>query len=402
MSAHSLPPKWSRRRLRFSVQANPVKSELRLPGATEVSFVPMEAIGEYGGLRLDEVRSLEDVYTGYTYFRDGDVCIAKITPCFENGKGALAHGLTNGIGFGTTELHVLRPGPTVDGRFLFYVSIAHDFRSNGEPEMLGAGGQKRIPERYVKDWLAPLPSLDTQKRIADYLDEKTEQIDSLISRKRLLLDKLTEKRQAIISHAVTKGLNPAAPKKGSGIEWLGTVPAHWEIVPLKRVIELQRGHDLPQQDRGNGSVLLISSAGEIGRHDIAIADAPGIVTGRYGTIGEFYLINSPYWPLNTTLYSKRIMGDAAFVWRLLQVMKPIFVLNSLKSAVPGVDRNDVADEHVARPPITEQTQIAEHIDRELRKLSSISEAIHNSCDQLTEYRSALITEAVTGKVEALQ
>ena len=105
------------------------------------------------------------VYDGYTYFADGDLCIAKITPCFENGKGALAAGLTSGVGFGTTELHVVRPGPNIDPRFLFYVSIADDFRKLGESELCGAGGQKRIDESFIKDWMAPLPQLDTQRWI---------------------------------------------------------------------------------------------------------------------------------------------------------------------------------------------------------------------------------------------
>jgi type I restriction enzyme, S subunit len=117
VNAAALPANWTRRRLRFDARLNPVKSELTLADDVEVSFVPMDAVGELGGLRLDEQRAVDDVYNGYTYFRDGDVVIAKITPCFENGKGALAVGLTNCAGFGTTELHVVRPGEKLDARF---------------------------------------------------------------------------------------------------------------------------------------------------------------------------------------------------------------------------------------------------------------------------------------------
>ncbi|WP_200332956.1 restriction endonuclease subunit S [Thiocystis violacea] len=187
---------WTRRRLRFDAHLNPKKSSLDMEPDEFVSFVPMDAVGEYGGLNLDEVRELEEVYSGYTYFADGDICIAKITPCFENGKGALAEGLANGIGFGTTELHIVRPGPSIDRRFLFYVSIADDFRKIGESEMYGAGGQKRIDEGFIKDWMPPLPPITTQQRIARFLDEKTARIDALIEKKRALLDRLAEKRQA--------------------------------------------------------------------------------------------------------------------------------------------------------------------------------------------------------------
>ncbi len=171
-----IPAHWGKRRLRFDAHLNPLKSKLALPADTEVSFVPMDAVGEHGGLQLNETRPIGEIYNGYTYFADGDICIAKITPCFENGKGALARGLTNGVAFGTTELHVIRPLPGLDAHFLFYMTIAHDFRSFGEAEMLGAGGQKRVPEEFLKDWRAPLPPPEIQRKIVQFLDEATAQI----------------------------------------------------------------------------------------------------------------------------------------------------------------------------------------------------------------------------------
>ncbi|TAE78227.1 MAG: hypothetical protein EAZ84_01525, partial [Verrucomicrobia bacterium] len=106
------PSKSEVKRLRFVAQLNPSKSEAsNLPRDTKASFLPMEAIGDDGSLNLERERELSEVETGYTYFRDGDVAVAKITPCFENGKGALMSGLLNGIGFGTTELIVARPLP---------------------------------------------------------------------------------------------------------------------------------------------------------------------------------------------------------------------------------------------------------------------------------------------------
>ena len=154
-------------------------------------------------MNLDEVRDLESVYNGYTYFADGDLCVAKITPCFENGKGALAEGLTNGVGFGTTELHIIRPEESIDRRYLFYVTISDDFRKLGESEMYGAGGQKRIDEGFIKDWMPPLPPLNTQQRIAQFLDEKTAQIDYIAARVEASVELLGEYRAALITAAVS-------------------------------------------------------------------------------------------------------------------------------------------------------------------------------------------------------
>src|SRR5262249_2107908 len=112
-----VPVHWRVKRLRFAARLNPSRSEIDLPEDALVSFVPMEAVGERGGLALDAERSLDDIGAGYTYFADGDVVVAKITPCFENGKGALATGLANGVALGTTELHVLRASGELNSKF---------------------------------------------------------------------------------------------------------------------------------------------------------------------------------------------------------------------------------------------------------------------------------------------
>jgi type I restriction enzyme S subunit len=143
----------------------------------------MEAIGEKGELDLSAVRDIEDVRTGYTQFFDGDVLIAKITPCFENGKGALVRGTLQGVGFGTTELHVLTPSPEVDGQFLYYITASELFRKLGEAGMTGAAGQKRVPEDFVRDFRVPVPPIYQQRAIADYLDRETARLDGLMAAK---------------------------------------------------------------------------------------------------------------------------------------------------------------------------------------------------------------------------
>jgi hypothetical protein len=144
---------WPTKRLRFLVRRTPTDEQLRrLSQTSQVNFLPMEAIGEKGEIDLSIIRDQEDVKTGYTLFFDGDVIIAKITPCFENGKGAFVEGLQHGIGYGTTELYVLSPGPELVGRFLYYVTASESFRKMGASVMTGAAGQKRVPEDFVRDY----------------------------------------------------------------------------------------------------------------------------------------------------------------------------------------------------------------------------------------------------------
>jgi type I restriction enzyme, S subunit len=400
----SVPKAWTIERLRFSILSNPVRSEVaHWRDDTLVSFVPMEAVGELGSIDASQERPIGDVYTGYTYFSEQDVLLAKITPCFENGKGAIAEGLKNGVGFGTTEFHVLRALPRLSVRWLFYLTQSASFREIGASEMLGAGGHKRLPEDFIKNFRTGIPPVVEQQQIAAFLDRKTEQIDALIAKKRELIEKLRAKRASVITDAVTKGLNPAAPARDSGIPWLGSVPKHWEIKRLKWAVMLQRGHDLPAEDRGDGNVPVVTSSGISALHDRAIAKAPGIVTGRYGTIGVFHLIEHDYWPLNTTLYSIDLHGNCPrFLRALLENLTPLFLLNAVKSAVPGIDRNDLLSIPVAIPGAEEQAAIADYLDAETRKIDRMCETVESAIVRLGEYRTALITAATTGKIDVRQ
>jgi type I restriction enzyme S subunit len=203
----------------------------------------MEAIGEDGNIRLEHEKEVGECLSGYTYFRDEDVCVAKITPCFENGKGAILRELKGGVGFGTTELIVARPNKEkITSEFIDYLFRSQTFRRLGESEMYGAGGQKRVPESFVRDFTSALPSIEEQRQVTTFLDHQTAKIDALIAEQQRLIELLQEKRQAVISHAVTKGLNPTAPMKDSGVEWLGEVPEHWALKKIKHTARMESGH----------------------------------------------------------------------------------------------------------------------------------------------------------------
>ena len=258
-----VPEHWEVKRGRFCMEINPRSQRQRaLRLDDEVSFVPMEAVGEYGGLDLGLSRSIADVESRYTEFDDGDVLVAKITPCFENGKGAFATGLLNKSALGTTELLVLRAFPALDRRFLFYVTISQPFRNTGEGAMYGAGGQKRVPLEFCANFRIQLPSPTEQHAIADFLDRETAKIDILVSTKRTLIERLKEKRAALISRTVTRGLPPDAaraaglepyPKlKPTGIDWLGELPEHWDVAPVGRKMVLQRGCDITKESAAGG------------------------------------------------------------------------------------------------------------------------------------------------------
>lgn len=149
-------------------EINPKKSELGdMPMDTEVSFVPMADIREHSmGFCAKQTKPIADVFSGYTYFGENDVLIAKVTPCFENGKSGIAHGLKNGIGFGSSELFVLRPKTDyILPEYLYWLISSDDFLEYGKNKMTGTGGLQRIPRNVLENYQIPVPPLQAQETI---------------------------------------------------------------------------------------------------------------------------------------------------------------------------------------------------------------------------------------------
>lgn len=153
----------------------------------DVSFVPMQSVSEDGTVDVTTIRKYGEVKKGFTNFQDGDILFAKITPCMENGKGCIANGLKNGMGFGSTEFHVLRPkSELVTSEWIFYLTSWPEFRKECEKNMTGSAGQKRVPKTFLENYQIDIPSLDEQDRITAQLDK----VSDLIAKCRAQLNKL--------------------------------------------------------------------------------------------------------------------------------------------------------------------------------------------------------------------
>ncbi len=395
----NIPAHWDPIRLRFLIRSNPLGSEVKLAGDQPVSFIPMEAVGEYGGLTLDTEKPLDDIGSGYTYFAENDVIVAKITPCFENGKGALAQGLTNGIAFGTTELHVLRALDELDSRFLFYLTISDWFRKLGEAHMYGAGGQKRVPERFIKEFRPPLPPTNEQQAIVSFLDEKTTKIDALIAKKAELLKRLAEKRTALITQAVTKGLNLDAPMKPSGVEWLGDIPENWDMVHLQRLFTVKSGDMISAGNMVDEGYPVFGGNGFRGFYEQWNTPENTILIGRYGALcGNVHIVREKVW---ATEHAFRVFPFMDFNTDFMAFVIETLGLNdfSKRSAQPGLNSRIVRDNRCGFPPLNEQEQIVNYLKCSFQRLDALKEPLKAQIERLHEYRQALITAAVTGQVD---
>jgi type I restriction enzyme S subunit len=195
---------WVENKLSDVCEISPPKKEskLKLEDEELVSFVPMKNLGILKqDLILKENRTLGSVYSSYTYFANNDVLLAKITPCFENGKIGIAQNLKNGVGFGSSEFVVYRPNESIESEFLFYFLCRDKFRRYGEKVMTGAVGHKRIPKEFISDQLILTPSIEIQKNTINTLNKLKRKIQALESTYQQELNSLVELKKSILEKA---------------------------------------------------------------------------------------------------------------------------------------------------------------------------------------------------------
>ena len=435
-----VPKHWEVRRIKRVVSMNPSKLEVRgtLTEQTPVVFLPMEKVEADGQIDESEIRSACEVWDGFTYFRKEDILVAKITPCFENGKGAFLGSLQTDVGFGSTEFHVLRADRSILPKFLYHLTTTQDFRAQGTDAMTGAAGQKRVPSLFVEHFPIPIPPLNEQRAIAEFLDRETKLVDKLVAKKRLLIERLAEYRTALITRTVTQGLPPEGARaagfdpsprlKPSNIEWLGDVPAHWEVRRVRNVVDLRVSNVDKKIKDGELSVRLCNYV-DVYKNERVTADLPFMqVTATTSEIARFRLglgdvlitKDSETWDdigvpsLVEYAASDLVCGyhlallrslesllDGEYLFRILQSSA---VCSQFHVSASGVTRYGLTQEAIKSvllpiPPLEEQRAIVAFLDRGTERIDSLSRRVETAIEQLQEYRTSLITAAVTGKID---
>ncbi len=422
--------KWPTTRLRYVADLNPaVRADLLAAQDTEVSFLPMEAIGEDGSLNLDRVRPVSEVRNGYSYFEDGDVAFAKVTPCFENGKGALMHDLLPGAGFGTSELTVLRPKSGTSARFLNYVVQCQEFRQGGAGAMTGAGGLKRVPDEFTRDFKAPWPTQDEQERVANFLDEQTARIDALIAEKRRLLEALEEWLNAELTR-VCFGLG--LDRSPTGNPWVPELPAGWRLMRLKHLVHgIEQGWSpecearLAAEDEwgvlkagaANGGVFREQEHKALPPHleplpDLEVRVGDVLVTRASGSaelVGSFAFVYATRPRLMLSDKNFRLKFSSApelqpelLAWacntRPLRDQIAQYVSGS-EGLAKNIGSGSLRELWLPVPPLALQPKLLQELRTRRAHLASVSEHLVRHVERLHEYRSSLISAAVTGQLD---
>ncbi|WP_312212060.1 restriction endonuclease subunit S [Pseudescherichia sp.] len=424
-----IPDHWPTLAIKHVAQLNPSKSCISIEQMKGMcSFIPMEKL-KFNSLILDEVKDVSDMYNGYTYFENEDILIAKVTPCFENKNMVVAHDLHNGIGFGSSEIYVLRCNDIINNDFLFYRLQEDNFMSIAEGAMTGAGGLKRVPSDILNNFKFGLPRVKEQSIIVNFLKHETAKIDSLIEKQQQLIELLKEKRQAVISHAVTKGLNPNVPMKDSGVEWLGKVPENWDVIKLKYLINVFEQGWSPQCEArlSEGNEYGVLKVGCVNTGDFNplehkalpsnlepqkqyLVKKDDLLISRANTkelVGSSAVVEKDY--------DNLILCDKLYRLKFEDPVNPYFISEFIRTpmvrkqvelsasgashSMQNIGQDTIKELFVALPPEDETQQLIAFIKNETSVFDSLMNLSNRQVALLQERRTALISAAVTGKID---
>jgi type I restriction enzyme S subunit len=310
----------------------------------------------------------------------------------------------------------------LEGKYLFRAFSA---RGLNDQFRIAATGITRygLGKYWLDNSFFPVPPVDEQRAISTFLDRETKRIDTLITKKERQIELLQEKRAALISHVVTKGLNPNVKMKDSGIEWLGEIPEHWVTYPIKRMsIRIQTGCTPPTSEERyyeNGTVpwygpgsfgtnLVLSEPVKL-LNEAAIREgtarlfAPDsiMVVCIGATIGKVGYLENPASSNQqiTAITPNPMKASGRFLSYQLKRLEHVLRGIAPSTTLPIMDQQEVGYLPCALPSLGEQHLIAEYLNRSLQKTDAMTTKIHDSIAMLREYRTALISAAVTGKID---
>lgn len=297
------------------------------------------------------------------------------------------------------HLSHLRPMEKVlFGKYLFFAFMAHNLHSQFE---IAATGVTRygIPKSAIDNAIITVPPFNEQVKIAGFVEKNLFRTEDLLKSKQKMIDLLKEERAAVINHAVTKGINPNAELKDSGIEWLGEIPKHWKVKKLKFAVSLRSGDSITSDSiKSEGTYPVYGGNGLRGYTEKYTHEGEFVLIGRQGALcGNINYAQGLFWASEHAVVATPLEQiDTSYIGELLRIMN----LNqySVSAAQPGLSVERIQNLHIPFPPYDEQAAISKTLKKALKKLKGSEDMIVKEISLIEEYRTALINEAVTGKI----
>lgn len=374
-----------------------------------VSFSPMECL-RYDSLKPITI-SFSEAKGKYTFFKDDDILFAKVTPCFENQNIAIANNLVNGIGFGSSEINVLRLKSDASLRYMFYVICSNRFYNTGCSSMCGVGGLKRINPRAVSTFEFTMPSLAVQEAIAAYLDKECEKIGRKIELLERKADAYSRLRRSLINRTVTRGLDPNKTFKTSKSSICTEIPSHWQEKRIKDIFTEKSIKGYPNEPM----LCATQSKGVIPQslyENRVVTAVSGLENMKLVDVGNFVVSLRSFQGGIEYAYYRGIISAAYTILELdtnnsrdyfRHFFKSLSLIKLMKKCVTGIrdgqniNYTTLKYEHIPIPPTDEQKEIAAYLDEKCAKIDAILEKINTEVERLKELKRSLINEVVTGQ-----
>ena len=344
---------------------------------------------------------LPESFETYQIVRPGDI-VLRLTD-LQNDKRSLRSALVTQTGIITSAYLALKP-IGIDPKYLGYLLRAYD----ASKVFYSMGGGLRQSMKYgdIKRMPLVIPTKAEQCEITSFLDRETAKIDALIREQKRLIELLQEKRQAVISHAVTKGLNPNAPMKDSGVEWLGEVPEHWQVRKFAWDFASAMGQTILKEDLEEAGLPVFSATeddryfGHISNPRVYLHPGDIVIPARGNCIGAVKLVKEPASATQTTIYAKQISKKfyAEYIFYFLRFNRE-HLFPMTRTAIPQITVAEIASNRVCLPPGNEQRQIVDYVESVDRVFRGLISESRSGIDLLQERRSALISAAVTGQID---
>jgi type I restriction enzyme S subunit len=392
-------------------------------GVTPVSFVPMSDVTESGDWIGHQIRKLGDVRNGFTAFADGDVLVAKITPCFENGKGAHVSGLVNGIGYGSTEFHILRAREGASPRYVHHIVQSAGFRHRAEAHMSGSAGQRRVPREFFAVYDVPDLAPAEQAQIAVVLDT----LDTTIRQTEAIIAKLKQVKQGLLHDLLTRGIGANGELRPPPSEAphlykaspLGWIPREWRLLPADHACEavIDCKNRTPPEATSGHPVIRTPNVrdGRFVRDGLAYTDSLSFaIWTQRGQPRRGDVLITREAPVGEVCLLPEDMTDACLGQRMMMyrpdptILESDFMLIALLSApvqkslldlaggstVGHVKVGDIRRLRIPIPPRDEQVQIVQAYGVSQARLAS-EQALSA---KLQQQKSGLMDDLLTGRV----
>jgi type I restriction enzyme S subunit len=399
---NSLPVGWRRVKLGEVCEINPRKPILSRDDSTLTSFVQMSAVDDIDGvIARPEQKQFSDVKKGYTYFSENDVIFAKITPCMENGKHAIARNLIDGIGFGSTEFHVIRPNQNIIAEWIWYFIRQHLVLQTATNFFTGSVGQQRVPDSFLRSLEIPLPPFEEQKQIAAQLNEELAAVAKARNASEEQVRAVRELPARYLRDVFDNIKRQKWPKNRLG-----------DILSLRK--EVIHPHDMP---RGKsvfvGLEHIESHLGiRIGSIDVEMSNLTGRKPKFYkGDIVYGYL--RPYlnkvWMAefdglcSVDQYVYKVNNEKADTNFVTWFMRsPIYLerapIETTPGQLPRIRTDEVASVEIDLPPLNEQKRIVDEITERLKTTINLKNSLEVQLTEINRLPSVLLRRAFSGEL----